>query len=271
MLEILQYDFMQRAFLAGILIGVISPVIGVFIVLRRLSLIGDTLSHVTLAGVAAGILGGIYPVLSGMIFAVLAALGIEKLRKLYRSYEELAIPIMLSTGIGLAVVLISLVSGTNVDLFGYLFGSVMAVSGKDLFTIAIVGIIILLAIYFFFKELFYLSFDEEAARLSGIPHRFINTIFIILVALTISLSMRVVGILLVSSLMTIPVAASLQIANSFRKALMYAVIFSLLSVIIGILFSYLFNLATGGTIVLTSVLILILVIAGKRIYFDKNS
>ncbi|KXG44201.1 metal ABC transporter permease [Tepidibacillus decaturensis] len=271
MLEILQYDFMQRAFLAGILIGVISPVIGVFIVLRRLSLIGDTLSHVTLAGVAAGILGGIYPVLSGMIFAVLAALGIEKLRKLYRSYEELAIPIMLSTGIGLAVVLISLVSGTNVDLFGYLFGSVMAVSGKDLFTIAIVGFIILLAIYFFFKELFYLSFDEEAARLSGIPHRFINTIFIILVALTISLSMRVVGILLVSSLMTIPVAASLQIANSFRKALMYAVIFSLLSVIIGILFSYFFNLATGGTIVLTSVLILILVIAGKRFYFGKHS
>ncbi|TCS83103.1 metal ABC transporter permease [Tepidibacillus fermentans] len=271
MFDMLQYDFMQRALLAGIMIAVISPTIGVFIVLRRLSLIGDTLSHVTLAGVAAGILAGIYPVLSGMIFAVLAALGIEKLRKLYRSYEELAIPIMLSAGIGIAVVLISLANGFNVDLFSYLFGSVMAVSKQDLWTILIVGIVIILLVYLFFKELFYLSFDEEAARLSGIPHRFINTLFIVLVALTISLSMRIVGILLVSSLMTIPVAASLQIANSFRKAYFYSILFSLLSVILGIVFSYLFDLATGGTIVLTSIAILLVVIIGKRIFVGKHA
>ncbi|MFV9511578.1 metal ABC transporter permease [Tepidibacillus sp. LV47] len=271
MFEMLQYDFMQRALLAGIMISIISPTIGVFIVLRRLSLIGDTLSHVTLAGVAAGILGGIYPVFSGMIFAVLAALGIEKLRKLYRSYEELAIPIMLSAGIGLAVVFISLANGFNVDLFSYLFGSVMAVSRQDLLTIFAVGMIILILIYLFFKELFYLSFDEEAARLSGIPHRFINTLFIVLVALTISLSMRIVGILLVSSLMTIPVAASLQIANSFKEAYAYAILFSLLSVIFGMTLSYLFDLATGGTIVLTSVVILLLVILGKRLIIGKHA
>jgi len=271
MLEMLQFDFMQRALLAGIIIGIISPTIGVFVVLRRLSLIGDTLSHVTLAGVAAGILLGIYPVLSGMIFAVLAALGIEKLRKLYRSYEELAIPIMLSAGIGLAVVLISLANGFNVDLFSYLFGSVMAVSKEDLWTILIVGILIILLVYLFFKELFYLSFDEESARLSGIPHRFVNTLFIVLVALTISLSMRIVGILLVSSLMTIPVAASLQIANSFKKVYVYGIVFSLLSVIFGIGLSYLFDLATGGTIVLTSIAILLLVILGKRVIAGKNA
>jgi len=264
MFELFQYDFMQSAFIAGIIVGVISPAIGVFIVLRRLSLIGDTLSHVTLAGVAAGILLGIYPVISGMIFSVLAAVGIEQLRKAYRSYEELAIPIMLSAGLGLAVVLISLASGFNVDLFSYLFGSIMAVTTQDVWTIFIVGIIILLVLYLFFKELFYLSFDEEAAKISGIPYRFINMTFIILVALTISISMRIVGILLVSSLMTIPVAASLQIANSFKQTYGYSIIFSLISVLLGITLSYYFDLATGGTIVLTSIAILLLVMVFKK-------
>lgn len=264
MLEIFQYGFMQNAIFAGLMIGIISPAIGVFIVLRRLSLIGDTLSHVTLAGVAAGYMLGIYEVLSGMFFSILAAIGLEQLRKIYKDYEELAIPIMLSAGIGLAVVLISLAQGFNVDLMAYLFGSLMTVTKQDLWTILIVGILITVVVSILFKQLFYISFDEEAARLSGIPYRVINMIFIILVALTISLSMRIVGILLVSSLMTIPVAASLQIANNFKQVYVYSILFSLVSVILGIILAFYFEIATGGTIVLTSIAILLVVLFFRK-------
>lgn len=264
MLEILQYDFMQRALLSGILIGMISPVIGTFLVLRRLSFIGDTLSHSALAGVAAGILLGGYPVLGGIIFAVLAALGIEQLRKAYKHYQELSMPIMMSTGIGLAVVLISISNGFTVDLFTYLFGSVIAVTKTDIITISLIAFLIILTVYLLYKELLFLSFDEEGARLSGLPYQSINLIFTILVALTIASSMRIVGILLVSSMITIPVAASLQVANSFKQTLFFSVLFAELSIISGIFTAYYFDLASGGTIVLISVTILLSTILFKR-------
>lgn len=265
MLEIFQYDFMQRAIIAGLVIGIISPLIGTFLVLRRLSFIGDTLSHTTLAGVAAGFLAGFYPVITGMIFAVLAALGIEQLRKVYKHYEELSMPIMMSTGIGLAVVLISISDGFKVDLFSYLFGSVIAVTSTDLITIVILAIAIILTVLILYKELLYLSFDEEGARLSGIPYQKVNLIFTILVALTIASSMRIVGILLVSSMMTIPVATSLQLSNSFKQTLFYSILFAELAIIIGLFTAYYFDLASGGTIVLVSVSILLIILLVKRI------
>lgn len=265
MLEILQYDFMQRAFIAGILIGIISPLIGTFLVLRRLSFIGETLSHSTLAGIAAGILLGGYPVLGGIIFAVLAALGIDQLRKAYKHYEELSMPIMMSTGIGLAVVLISISDSFNADLFTYLFGSVVAVTKTDIITISLIAIGIILTIILLYKELLYLAFDEEGARLSGIPYQGVNLIFTILVALTIASSMRIVGILLVSAMITMPVAASLQISNSFKQTLFFSVLFAEIAIISGIFVAYFFDLASGGTIVLISISILLITILSKKI------
>lgn len=263
MLDILHLGFMQRAILAGLTIGLISPMIGTFLVLKRLSFIGDTLSHTTLAGVAAGVLFGGYPVITGMIFAVFAALGIDKLRKVYKHYEELSMPIMMSTGIGLAVVLISLSGGFTVDLSTYLFGSVVAITKQDITTILLLGAGILLTVILLYKELLFISFDEEGARLSGIPFSKINLVFTILVALTIASSMRIVGILLVSSMMTIPVAASLQISNSFKQAMLYAIIFAEISIIAGLMIAYYFDLASGGTIVLTSVFILLITLFTK--------
>ncbi|MBB6216779.1 zinc transport system permease protein [Anaerosolibacter carboniphilus] len=265
MLEFLQYSFMQRALLAGITIGILCPLIGIFLVLRRMSLIGDSLSHVALAGVAAGILGGVYPLWMALIFSVGAALAIERLRKSYEQYAELAIAIILSAGIGTAVVLISLAKGFNVDLFGYLFGSITTVLKEDLWLIGGLGVFIILAIRLLYKELFYIAFDEEGARLAGIPVKWINLFFILMIAITITVSMRIVGVLLVSSLMVIPVATSLQIAKSFKHATVLAVIFAQLAVISGIIISYYFELASGGTIVLLSVLILMMVISGKNI------
>ncbi len=267
MFEILQYDFMQRALIAGMFVGFISPTIGTFLVLRRLSFIGDTLSHSTLAGVAAGILLWNQPVLGGIIFAVLAALGIDLLRKVYKHYEELSMPIMMSTGIGLAVVLISISDGFTVDLFTYLFGSIIAVTKTDIMTVSILAIGIIITIFLLYKELMYISFDEEGARLNGIPFRGVNLIFTILVALTIASSMRIVGILLVSSMITIPVAASLQIANSFKQTLFFAVLFAEFSVVSGIFAAYYFDLASGGTIVLISVSVLLLTILYKKLRY----
>lgn len=268
MLELIQNDFMQRALIAGLTIGIISPLIGTFLVLRRLSFIGDTLSHTTLAGVAAGIIAGVYPIITGMIFAVLAALGIEKLRKAYKHYEELSMPIMMSTGIGLAVVLISISDGFKVDLFSYLFGSIIAVTREDILTILILGIVIITTVVILYKELLYMAFDEEGARLSGISYQTINLIFTVLVALTIASSMRIVGILLVSSMMTIPVATSLQISNSFKQTIFYSILFAEIAIIVGMIIAYYFDLASGGTIVLVSVSMLLLTILFKKLRYS---
>ncbi|ABR47382.1 ABC-3 protein [Alkaliphilus metalliredigens QYMF] len=260
--EILTYGFMQRAFMAGIMIAVICPAIGIFLVLRRLSMIGDTLSHVALAGVAGGMLWGIYPIYSALGFSVLAALAIERLRKEYAQYAELSIAIILSAGIGLATILISM-GNANAAIFSYLFGSIALVSSQDIMTVMGLGVFILLSVLVFYRGLFYIAFDEEAAKLAGVPVKFINLYFTILIAMTIAISMRIVGILLVSSMMIIPVATSLQLAKSFKGAFSYSILFGLISVLIGLTLSFYGDLAPGGAIVVTAVMILMVVLVTK--------
>ncbi|MEH7443084.1 metal ABC transporter permease [Bacillus sp. JJ1122] len=269
---LLQYEFLQNAFLTGMIIGVIAPLLGVFIVVRRLSLIADALSHVTLAGIAASLLlekkflvfSGVNPLYMGMAFSVTGSLFIEKLRTVYKHYQELAIPIILSGGIGLGVIFISLADGFNTDLFSYLFGSVSAVSRMDLWTIAIISILVILLVVLLYKELFLLSFDEEYARATGIAAKTLHFIFIVMVALVIAASMRIVGILLVSSLMTLPVAASIRFAKGFKQTIFFSILFGEISVLGGLFLSYYLDLAPGGTIVMIAVLILVLAIWLKK-------
>lgn len=270
--DLFQYEFLQNAFFTGIIIGIIAPLLGVFIVVRRLSLIADALSHVTLAGIAASLLlgkkflifSGVNPLYFGMAFSVAGSLLIEKLRTVYKHYQELAIPIILSAGIGLGAIFISLADGFNSDLFGYLFGSVSAVSRTDLLLILAISIVVILTIFLLYKELFLLSFDEEHAKASGIPVKTIHFVFIVMVALVIAASMRIVGILLVSSLMTLPVAASIRIAKGFKQTIFYSILFGEISVLGGLVLSYYIDLAPGGTIVMIAVLILIMTIAIKK-------
>ncbi|MCL6585379.1 MAG: metal ABC transporter permease [Anoxybacillus sp.] len=266
-----QYEFLRNAFFAGVLIGLVAPLLGVFIVVRRLSLIADALSHVTLAGIAASLLMekkiGLLswnPLYMGMGFSVAGSLLIEKLRSVYKHYQELAIPIILSGGIGLSIIFISLANGFNTDLFSYLFGSVSAVSRQDVWVIVSIAIVVVATIWFLYKELFLLSFDEEYALASGIRARAIHFVFIVLVALVIAASMRIVGILLVSSLMTLPVAASIRVAKGFKQAIAYSVFFGELSVIAGLFLSYELDLAPGGTIVMLSVCLLLIAISWKK-------
>ncbi len=271
--DILSYEFLQNAFLSGLIIGVIAPLLGLFIVVRRLSLIADALSHVALAGIAGSLylsqqvlfFAALNPVYLGIASAVGGSLLIEKLRGAYRHYEELAIPVILSAGIGLGAIFISLSKGFGSDLIGYLFGSVSAVSRQDLIIVIIIAIIVITYIRFLYKELFALSFDAEYAKVSGINSRYIQMVFMIIMALVIGASMRIVGILLVSSLMTIPVAAAIQLAKSFKGAMIYSIIFGELAVIIGLVSAYYLDIAPGGTIVITSIVILLVVLAWKKI------
>ncbi|OIK16575.1 metal ABC transporter permease [Bacillus sp. MUM 116] len=275
---IFHYEFLQNAFLTGILIGFLAPLLGVFIVVRRLSLIADALSHVTLAGIAASLLiekyftvfAGLNPLYLGMAFSVGGSLFIEKLRGVYKHYQELAIPIILSSGIGLGVIFISLANGFNTDLFSYLFGSVSAVSRTDLWVIFIISLLVVFAIILLYKELFLLSFDEEHAKASGIAAKSIHFIFIIMVALVIAASMRIVGILLVSSLMTLPVAASIRIAKGFKQTIFLSVVFGEIAVMGGLFTAYYLDLAPGGTIVMIAVLILIFAIFLKKMTVHKQ-
>ena len=270
---IFEYEFLQNAFLTGMIIGIIAPLLGVYIVVRRLSLIADALSHVTLAGIAASLLlekkltgfSGVNPVYMGMAFSVTGSVFIEKLRSVYKHYQELAIPIILSGGTGLSVIFISLADGFNSDLFGYLFGSVSAVSREDLWLIIIISVIIIAIIVSLYKELFLLSFDEEHAQASGIPVKVVHFIFIVMVALVIASSMRIVGILLVSALMTLPVAASMRIAKGFKQTILLSVIFGEVSVLGGLFLAYYLDLAPGGTIVIIAVLILLVTILLKKV------
>lgn len=265
MAEMLSYAFMQRALLAGLIVAVVCPAIGLFLVLRRLAQYGDALAHVSLAGVAAGMLARTYPVATGLAFAVVASLGMDWLRQSYRRYSELSVAITLSASLALAVVLLSMTNSPGSDVLGYLFGSIMTVTSTDLWLIGGLGLGVLLTLVLLYKEMLSVTFDEELARIGGLPVRFINTVFIVLTALTVALAMRVVGVLLVSSLMVVPVATALQLARSFRGAFLWSVAVGLISVVTGLLLSYWLNPPPGGTVVLTAVGILMLVLAYKRI------
>lgn len=260
-MEIFSYAFMQKAFIAGIIVGIICPVVGLFIALRRLALVADALSHLCLSGVAAALFAGTHPVLTASAFAVGGGLLLERLRVAYKDYAELSLAIILSGGIALAAVLMGLAGGFNANFMGYLFGSLVVMNPADVWVIAGIGGLVLVMVALFYKELFYATFDEEAAEVSGIPVRLLGMGFMILTALTIAVAMRIVGILLVSSLMILPVAASLRLAASFRSALGLSILFSELSVFLGLIISFYMDLPPGGTIILASIVILITVLA----------
>lgn len=262
MLEIFQYDFMINAFIVGILIAVIIPCIGVVVVLRRLSLMGDALSHVSLAGVAAGLVFGINPILSAVVFAVASALSIERIRRSIPKYGEISTAVIMSVGIGLAAILSGFVKSANFNSF--LFGSLVAISSFEMYLIIALSIVVLTFFLLLYRALFYISFDEESARLAGIPVQLVTIVFTVLTAVTISISSRVVGTLVVSSMMVLPVAVSMQLAKSYKQTVVYSILFSILFVVAGLLLSYYIDLKPGGTIVMTGVITLIVTLVCKN-------
>ena len=259
MINLFQYDFVIRGLIAGVIIAFIAPIIGIFLVLRRYSLIADTLSHVSLAGIALGLLLNINPLLTAIGATTLSSIAIEKLRLSKKVYGESALALFLSGSLAVAVILISISHGFNSTLFNYLFGSIATVAQSDIYTVSILGLFVFISILILYKKLLFITFDEDAAKVDGLRVDLINTIFIILCAVTISLAIPIVGILLISALLIIPVLAALQFKQTFVPTIIIAQVISIFSVIAGVVVSFYFNLAPGGTIVIISLLIFAIV------------
>jgi zinc transport system permease protein len=260
---------MQNAFIAGFIVSVLCPFIGLFIVLRRYSMIGDTLSHSSFAGVAIGLVIGTNPLLTAFLFTSICALVIEALRTYYKKYAELVMSIVLTLSLGIAIILIS--SGkASAKVDSFLFGSILTVTKSDILLIAIVGGICLITLLFLYNKLIYVTFDETGAKTSGINVKLVNYIFTLLVGATISLSIRVMGILVVSSIIVVPVATAMQLKKGFTKTLIFSILFGFLDVMIGLFLSYYINSAPGGTIALTSVIFLLLTLTFTRFFNYEN-
>lgn len=264
MFEIFHYGFIVRGLEAGLLIGAVAPLIGIFLVLRRYSLIADTLSHVSLAGVAIGLLTGINPLFTALGASLISSVAIERLRTSKKIYGESALSIFLSGSLALAVMLIGLAHGFTVDLFSYLFGSIVTVRQTDIYLIIILGIIVAILLMIFYKEMIYISFDEEAARVSGIRVNLFNTLFIMLAAAAIAIAIPIIGILLISALLVLPVVTALQFKKGFIGTLVWAEVISLISVLAGIIISFYLNVSSGAVIVLVMLAIFGMILTVKN-------
>lgn len=262
-MDIFQYDFMIRAFIAGIVIALVTPCIGAVVVFKRFSMIGDTLSHASLAGVAAGLIGGINPIVGSLAACLAAAFGIEAVRKLFPKSAEIALAVILSAGVGLAGILTGFIQ--NAATFNsFLFGSIVAIGDFELFLVIAAGLIVFFVFIILYKALFYMVLDEETAKHAGVPVRRVNFIFTVLIALTISVSVRTIGVLIVSSLMVLPVASAMQIAGSYKQTTVFAVIFGIGVILSGLVLSYYAGLKPGGTIALMGVVFLALTVTLKK-------
>ncbi len=283
-MALLEYSFLRYALITGLIMGFITPMIGSFVVIRRLSFIADTLSHFSLAGLSIGlflinVMGFVFisdPLYLAMIFSVIGALTIEVLRGFYQNYKEISMPIVMSLGTALSALFISLSGGFNSSIYNYLFGSILTVGNDYLWIIIITTIVTLILLSIFYREMVLISFDETYAKLLGIKVGRFQFVSTLILALVVSLSIATVGVLLVSSLMIIPVAAAMKIGKSFRNTITIAIIFSEISIIGGLWLSYELDIASGATIVLLNIFTLLLVGIFRRVtrmsrLKDKNA
>lgn len=256
---IFDYEFMRRAFLIGSLLAITVPCIGVIIVLRRMSMVGDALSHMSLAGVALGLIFGFNPILGAVATCILATFSIGFFAKKIPEYAETAIAIIMATGVGLAGVLSGFLP-TSANFNSFLFGSIVAVSDFELILIIVIAIAVLITFVGLYRELFFITLDEQGAKLAGIPVATVNFIFTLLTAVTVSIAARTVGALIVSSMMVIPVICAMRIAKSYKQTVIWACVLNLIFTLSGLTVSYYLGLKPGGTIVLISIIILIFIL-----------
>lgn len=266
--EIINFSFVQRAIMSGILIGAVCSILGIFLVLRRMSLIGDGLAHITFGSVAIVLLIGISPIyitLAALPLVMISSLAIFKLTRSKKIHGDAAIGIVSSIGIATGIVLAGLSGGYNVDLFSYLFGNILTVNQTELFLSFIIFILVCGYVIFFYNDLFAITFDEELAQTMGIKTKRINIILFILTATAVVMAMKVTGIMLVSAMLILPPLTALQLSTSFKNTIIFSVIFAVLSVIFGIIISFLLNIPAGGTIVIFNIIFLLIIFGIRKI------
>lgn len=259
MFEIFTLGFMQRAMIVAVLISIITPLIGNVIVLKRLSTIGDALSHASLAGVAIGLCFSMNPIGAAVILSVISAITIEFIRRRFPNYSELATAIVLSFGVGLAAVFSGFVKN-SASFNSFLFGSIVAISQFEMYIVVILSCVVIITSILLYRELFYITFDEEGAALGGVPVRTVNLIFTIMTAIVVSVAARTVGSLVISSLMVLPVACAMLVSKSYLQNVIFSVVFALFFTLAGLMVTAFYDLKPGGTIVLIGIFVLLVLL-----------
>ena len=269
-MNIFQYDFMIKALIVGFVISIIIPAIGTIVVNKRNSMVGDALSHTSLTGVSLGLIIGVNPIIGAIVACILAAFFMEFLRSKFPKGTDLSTAVIMSLGIGLAAVLSSFIPG-SANLESFLFGSIVAISNTEVVLVLTVAVLVIISYIIMYEGLVYIIFDESNARLSGVPVKRINFVFTLLTALSVAIGSRVVGTLMISSLMILPVALAIRLAKSFNQTVIISIILGIIYVISGIFTSFYLNIKPGGTIVLIGVAALVLDIFIKFIIKNKRT
>ncbi len=268
--EIFYYGFIQRALIAGVAIAILCSVVGLFLVLRRYSLFGDAIAHTSFGGIAAGLLAGIYPLWTAYGVSLVSALIITRIRQRVQISGEAAVAVLLSSGIAVGLVIISISGGFTVDILSFLFGSILLVSVNDTILILAITGIVLTVILLLYRELVYSTFNEEQAQVSGIPVEKINYLIVFLAGITVVTSIQLVGILLISALFVIPNVTAIMYGRGFKETALLSISFAIFSVVGGILTSYVFDITPAGTIVLLSIGLFAITIGLKSIGVIKH-
>ena len=256
-LEALSYGFMQKALIAGIAVGLICSFMGTFLVLRRYSLFGDGIAHVAFGGISVGLFLGVFPLWTAFIVSIFGGLGLQKLRQSTKISGDSAVAVVLVSGLAVGVILVSSSGGFSVELFSFLFGSILLISQEDTIMILALSAGIITTLTILQKQFLHLTFNEEQAKLSGMRTTLLNYAFVVLASITVVTSMRLVGILLITALIVIPNITAMQFGKGFKKTVFISMSISVISVVSGILVSYFLNVAPSGTIVVIAVGILI--------------
>lgn len=265
-MEMFSYAFMMRALLASLCMAVIAPMLGVFLVIRRQSLLADTLSHVSLAGVALGFFLGVNPTITTMIIVVLAAVLLEVLRFIYSTYSEVSTAMLMSGGLALALLLMGLSHNAEVQINQYLFGSIVTISPSQVVILAILMIVLIILFVFFKRPMYVLIFDEDTAFVDGLPTRLMSLLFNIMTGVAITIMIPIAGALLVSAIMVIPAATAMKIGRRFNTVLIISIVIGMIGMFGGLVTSYELNVAPGAMITLLFILLFIIVMAGQKIY-----
>lgn len=265
LLDLFGYQFFQNALLGGVVAAIACALVGLFLILKKEAMLGDGLSHTAFGGIALGLLLGVNPLLTALGVSVLAVFGISYMRRKGIAPSDSAIAVMLALGFSIGLIVISVSGGFNVELFSYLFGSILTIDQVDLLSVSLLGLFVLLFIGFFRRELLSMVFDEEDSRIMGIPTKRLSIAFDLLVAVTIVLSIKVIGTILVVALLVLPGLSALKLNFSFRKTLIASIGFSVLSTILGIMFSAVFDIATAGLIVFLLVLFFLLSMVYRKL------
>lgn len=255
MFEILSFPFIQRAALAGLLVGLSLALLGVFVVLRKMSFFGDAIAHFSFTGIALGFLFNINPIFTAVIFSILLALGIGFIQNKTKISSDTTIGVFFSGAAALGIFIIGLLHGYRSDLFQYLFGDILAITSTDIWIALILAVIIVIAFALLWRQFFKITFNREMAETSGIRVAALEYIFMILLAAATAIAIKIVGIILVTALLIVPAATAKNIARNFKQMIGYTVIFGITSVLVGLFSSYFLNTASGPSIVLTGIIL----------------